>query len=88
MTNKLYVGNLTEDIVEEDLLENFGDLGTCLSAKIIKDKKSKLSKCFAFVEMATEAEALEVIKKCKGVELDGQKLSVTLARPQKHEKKG
>ena len=88
MTNKLFVGNLTEDIVEADLLDNFGDLGTCLSVRIIKDKKSKLSRCFAFVEMATEAEALEVIKKCNGVELDGQKLTVTLARPQKHGKEG
>jgi RNA recognition motif-containing protein len=88
MTNKLYVGNLTEDIFEEDLLDNFGDLGTCLSARIIKDKKSSRSKCFAFVEMATEAEALEVLNKCKGVELDGQKLVVRLARPYKGEKKG
>ena len=88
MTNKLYVGNLTKDIVEEDLLDNFGDLGTCLSAKIIKNKRMGNSSCFAFVEMATEAEAIEVVKKCKGVELDGQKLVVTLARPQKHEKKG
>jgi cold-inducible RNA-binding protein len=88
MTNKLFVGNLTEDITKEDLLDNFGDLGTCLSVKIIKDKKSSSSKSFAFVEMATEAEALEVIKKCKGVELDGQKLVVNLARPQKNEKKG
>jgi RNA recognition motif-containing protein len=87
MTNKLYVGNLTEDIIEEDLLDNFGDFGTCLSARIIKHKDSSRSKCFAFVEMATEVEALNAIKKCKGVELDGQKLVVTLARPQKHEKK-
>jgi cold-inducible RNA-binding protein len=88
MINKLFVGNLTEDISKEDLLDNFGDLGTCLSVKIIKDKKSSSSKSFAFVEMATEAEALEVIKKCKGVELDGQKLVVTLARPFKGKKKG
>ena len=86
MTNKLYVGNLPEDTVEEDLLDNFGDLGTCLSARVIKDKRMGESNCFAFVEMASEAEALDVVKKCKGVELDGHKLVVSLARPQKHEK--
>lgn len=86
MTNKLYVGNLTEDTVEEDLLDNFGDLGTCLSARIIKNKKMGDSNCFAFVEMSTETEALEAVKKCKGVELDGQKLVVNLARPQKQKK--
>ena len=87
MTNKLYVGNLPEDTVEEDLLDNFGDLGTCLSARVIKNKRMKDSNCYAFVEMANEAEALEVVKKCKGVEFDGQKLVVSLARPQKHKKK-
>ena len=42
---------------------------------------------FCICWIATEAEAMEVIKKCKGVELDGQKLVINLARPQKHEKK-
>ena len=82
MTNKLYVGNLTDDVTEEDLLDNFGELGTCVSAKIIKDKNTGSSRGFAFVEMATEEEAREVVKICKGVELDGQKLIVTQARPQ------
>ena len=79
MTNKLYVGNLTDDVTEEDLLDNFGELGTCVSAKIIKDKNTGSSRGFAFVEMATKEEAREVVKICKGVELDGQKLNVTQA---------
>lgn len=86
MTNKLYVGNLTDDITEEDLLDNFGDLGTCKSAKIIRNKSDGISKNFAFIEMANEAEAQAVIRKCKGVELDGQKLVVTEARPYKRKK--
>lgn len=81
-SNKLYVGNLTNDVTEEDLLDNFGDLGTCRSAKIIRDKNTGYSRGFAFVEMASEEEAREVVKICKGVELDGQKLIVTQARPQ------
>jgi RNA recognition motif-containing protein len=87
MTNKLYVGNLTDDVTEEDLLDNFGDLGTCVSAKIIRYKNTGSSRGFAFVEMATEEEAREVVKICKGVELDGQKLNVTQAQPQ-HKRSG
>jgi len=80
MAKKLYVGNLSDDTTEEDLLDNFGDMGNCISATIIKDKRTGQSKGFAFVEMKTQEEALKVIKLCKGVELDGKKLVVTEAR--------
>ncbi len=83
MKNKLYVGNLTQETTEEDLLYNFGTLGTCLSATIIKDRQSGRSKGFAFVEMSSEAEAREAIKTCRGVELDGNRLVVREADPQK-----
>jgi len=82
MSNKLYVGNLTDDTTDEDLRDNFNDLGKCISAKIIRDKQTGRSKGFAFVEMATEQEAQEAIRKCKGVELDGNKLIVSEARPE------
>jgi len=81
MNNKIYVGNLTEFITSEDLKDNFNGLGKCISAKVIKDRLTGKSKGFAFVEMATELDAQDVIRKCKGVELDGNKLVVTLARP-------
>lgn len=86
MSNKLYVGNLTEDTTEEDLLFNFNSLGTCISARIIKDRKTGRSKGFAFVEMATEAEAQEVIRRCKGVELDGNRLIVSEAHAERQKR--
>ncbi len=79
MNNKLYVGNLPETITDEDLKENFSDLGTCLTANVICDKQTGCSRGFAFVEMATDEEARQTVKKCKGVMLDGQKLVVNLA---------
>ena len=81
MSNKLYVGNLSDDTDEEDLQYNFGELGTCISVNIIRDKATGRSKGFAFVEMATEQEAREVIRICRGVELDGNKLVVSEAKP-------
>jgi RNA recognition motif-containing protein len=88
MRNKIYVGNLSPDITEEDLKYNFGELGTCVSVKIIRDKHSGFSRGFAFVEMATEKEAREAVQKCKGVELDGKKLIVREARPKKGNRLG
>jgi RNA recognition motif-containing protein len=79
MNNKLYVGNLTDLITDEDLQENFGDLGTCLSAHVIRDKQSGRSQGFAFVEMSTQEEAVQTVEKCRGVMLDGQRLVVKLA---------
>lgn len=86
MAKKLYVGNLSDDTTVEDLLDNFGDLGKCISATIITDKQTGISKGFAFVEMSTQEEAREAIKICKGVELDGKKLVVREARPQPERK--
>ncbi len=80
MNKKLYVGNLSDGTTKEDLLDNFGDLGSCISAIIIKDKSTGKSKGFAFVEMSTPEEARKVVKICQGVELDGQKLVVSEAR--------
>ena len=85
MSSKLYVGNLSDEATEDDLLYNFGDLGTCRSVKIIKDKYTGKSKGYAFVEMGSDEEAREVIKICKGVELDGKKLIVSEARPTRTE---
>ena len=81
MNNKIYVGNLTERTTSEDLKDNFSDLGKCLSARVIKDRETGRSRGFAFVEMATEEAAQDAVRKCKGVELDGNKLVVALARP-------
>ena len=83
MNTKIYIGNLTEQITSDDLKDNFNDLGKCLSAKVIRDRITGKSRGFAFVEMATEAEAQEAVRKCKGVELDGNRLVVSLARPRK-----
>lgn len=83
MTNKLYVGNLSFNITEDDLTENFGKVGTCVSVKIIKDGFSGKSKGFGFVEMANQKEAQDAIDKLSGVELDGRKIIVSEARPER-----
>jgi len=81
MSNKLFVGGLSWDTTDQSLRDFFSKLGTVVSASVIMDKFSGKSKGFAFVEMATEKDAQEVVRKCKGVELDGNKLTVSLARP-------
>lgn len=61
MTNKLYVGNLSDETMEDDLIYNFGELGICISVKIIRNKHLGPSSGFAFAGMSTEGESQEVI---------------------------
>ncbi|HEU5118230.1 MAG TPA: hypothetical protein VFT74_16550, partial [Isosphaeraceae bacterium] len=45
---KLYVGNLTYDTTEDNLVELFGEYGTVTSAQIIYDRETNRSKGFGF----------------------------------------
>ena len=51
MAKKLYVGNLTYDTTEDNLVELFSEYGEVLSAQIIIDRDTNRSKGFGFVEM-------------------------------------
>ncbi|MBU0647567.1 RNA-binding protein, partial [Patescibacteria group bacterium] len=52
MKNKLYCGNLSYDITDEDLAKAFSEAGEVQEAVIIKDKFTGRSKGFGFVTMA------------------------------------
>ena len=78
---KIYAGNLSNDVTEEDLrlaLEQFGQVD---STTIIKDKYSGQSKGFGFVEMASKAEGQSAIDGLNGKDLKGKALNVNEARP-------
>ena len=81
MGNKLYVGNLPFSATDDSLREMFGQAGQVESARIITDRDTGRSKGFGFVEMSTEQEASEAIRKFNGTELDGRSLTVNEARP-------
>jgi len=78
---KIYVGNLSYEVTEEDLklaLEQFGQVE---SATIIKDKHSGKSKGFGFVEMPSKTEGQSAIDGLNDKELKGRKLNLSEARP-------
>lgn len=83
MNKKLFVGNLANEVTEEDLKVNFSEAGKVLSVNIIKDKFTGVSKGFGFVEMETEKEAQEAIKMFNGGVLRGKTITVNEARPKK-----
>ncbi|MEN6375152.1 MAG: RNA-binding protein [Smithella sp.] len=83
MNKNLYVGNLSFKVTDEDLRSNFSEAGEVASVAIIKDKFTRQSKGFGFVEMKTEEGAAEAIKKFHGGVLDGKTITVNEARPKK-----
>ncbi len=76
----IYVSNLSFRTTEEDLKNEFSKFGTVTSAKIIMDKATNRSRGFAFVEMASEAEAKQAIQSLNNKDVDGRAMSVSVAR--------
>ena len=70
----LYVGNLANELTDEDLRKIFSEYGEVLSAKVIKDNFSNLSRGFGFVEMPSNREADAAIKTLNREELKGSRI--------------
>jgi len=81
MGNKLYVGNLAYSVSDNSLQQAFGAFGAVTSAKVMMDRDSGRSKGFAFVEMASDAEAQAAIEGMNGQSLEGRVIVVNEARP-------
>lgn len=77
----IYVGNLAREVTEDELRQKFEPFGQVTSVNIIKDRYSSESRGFAFVEMATKAEAQAAINELNGTSLGERTLSVNEARP-------
>jgi RNA recognition motif-containing protein len=77
----IYVGSLSYEVTEEELMEAFQAFGTVESVNIIKDKFTGRSRGFGFVEMPAKDEAQAAIDGLNGQEFKGRRLSVNKARP-------
>ncbi len=81
MESKLYVGNLSYDVTEDDLRSLFSQAGEIKDVALILDRETRRSKGFGFVEMATQAEAENAIRMFNEQDLKGRRLTVNIARP-------
>ena len=88
MNEKLYVGNLSYSTTESDLRALFAQAGTVNSCELIKDRDSGQSKGFAFVTMASQAEAEKATSMFNGKPLDNRNLTVNTAKPREERRPG
>ncbi len=79
MSKKVYVGNLSYNTNESSLNELFSQYGEVSSLNLIIDKITGRSKGFAFVEMASEDAATQIINELNGKDFEGRKLKVNAA---------
>jgi RNA recognition motif-containing protein len=84
----IYVGNLSSDVTEEELREEFKAFGEVTSISIIKDKYSGQSRGFGFVEMPSKSEGEAAIAGLKGKTLKDRTLDVNEARPRSDSRGG
>jgi cold-inducible RNA-binding protein len=80
LDTKLYVGNLSPLTTGEDLRLLFNTVGRVVSVDLIKDKNTRKSKGFAFVEMVSQGDAGKAVSEFNGYLLDRQKIKVMVAK--------
>lgn len=84
MNNKIFVGNLSFKLTENDLQELFSQSGEVVSVVIPTDGETGRKRGFAFVEMSSAAEAEAAIQFLNGQEVQGRTIAVSLSRPKEN----
>lgn len=77
---KIFVGNISPDVKEEELEQLFAEYGEVESAEIVFDKLTGESRKFGFVRMPNESEATKAISSLNGKTLKGNDIRVNQAR--------
>jgi len=85
---KIYVGNLSYEVTEEELRQEFEAFGKVESVNIITDKYSGRPKGFGFVEMPAVSEGQAAITGLNGKTLRERTLNVNAARPRSDNRGG
>lgn len=79
MSNKLFVGGLSWNTTDSDLMGAFSRFGEVTDAKVITDRDTGRSRGFGFVTFATDEAASKAMTEMDGAELDSRKIRVNAA---------
>jgi len=79
---KIYVGNFSFSMTEEELRSMFEPYGNVESATLVTDRDTGRSRGFGFVAMTNDEEAEKAMAALNGKESGGRALIVNEARPQ------
>jgi cold-inducible RNA-binding protein len=79
MSARLFVGNLSFRLSDEELREAFGRVGAVERAEVVRDRFDGRSRGFGFVEMARPEDAAAAIEDLNGADLAGRPMRVEAA---------
>ena len=79
--NRLFVGNLSYQTMENDLQDYFAQAGVVTSVNLMLDKVTGKSRGFAFVEFETPEEANKAVEQFHNKDFQGRALTVNVAKP-------
>jgi cold-inducible RNA-binding protein len=85
---KIYVGNLSYDVTEDEITAEFSAFGKVESVFLPTDKFSGRPRGFAFVEMPLVSEGQAAIAALNGKVLKDRPLTVNAARPRTDDRGG
>src|SRR5881392_4502084 len=88
MSAKLFVGNLSFDITENDLQDAFAAHGTVTEANLMMDRATGRPRGFGFVTMGSPEEAQKAIAALNGTQLGDRSITVNEARPREERSGG
>ncbi|CAA6689567.1 Unannotated [Lentimonas sp. CC19] len=88
MDAKMYVGNLSYDVTQEELQALFEAHGAVSDVFIVKDRESGRPRGFAFVTMQEKSAMDAAIEALNGAEFMGRNLAINEARPREERPRG
>jgi RNA recognition motif-containing protein len=77
----IYVGNLNWKASDNELKDLFSRYGEVTKVNIVKDKMTRRSKGYGFVEFASDSDANNAVNELNGKEFMGRNLVVNQAKP-------
>jgi RNA recognition motif-containing protein len=83
MSRELYVKNLPAEITEEELRKLFAVAGKISYIRLGLDTKSSHNRAYAYIKMASIAEAKEAILCLDDARIGNRNIAVNIATPQK-----
>ena len=86
MNSKLYIGNLSPGVTEDDLRQLFSQAGAVTEVKLMLDPVTHQSRGFAFVTMATPELAAAALRDFHSYNLGGRYITVTETRAPQEQK--
>jgi cold-inducible RNA-binding protein len=88
MSTKVYVGNLSFDVTEDDVRDLLSQHGPVNEINVIMDKVTGRARGFAFATMNTQEGANAAIAALNGKDWKGRALTVNEARPREERSEG